>query len=304
MAKNYLRNIKKLFDMKTLTINFSTGYLNKYSHIKIGGLSKYIFRAKKLSDISLLYQYVKDKKDLVIPVGGGSNILFGNTNDLIILPDKWLKKYIVVKGEDVRVSANININELIIKAAEYNLGGLEFLSGIPAHIGGTVFMNAGAYGSEIFDFVTEIKLIDWNGNDITLKKEEINFGYRYTKIKGFIYEVTFKLIHKTKELIKKEITEFIEKRKKTQPLEYPNLGSTFKNPSNNYAAKMLELCGLKGMKIGDAQFSEKHSNFIVNLGNATFEDVNGLINYAIEKVYEKFNVILTPEIRIVEWQKR
>ncbi len=286
--------------MKTVNLNFSTGYLNKLSHIKIGGLTKYLFVAKNVNDVLSAYRYAYEHSKQIIPVGGGTNILFGDTGDLIILPDRYLPKKMIVKGDTVIVSANYNINALIMNLSERGLGGLEFLAGIPAHIGGLAKMNAGAFGKTVFDFIKEIKTVDIFGDLKTLKKEQINFGYRFTDIQGFIYEITLQLKRKSESEIKNRINEFINIRKSKQPLEFPNLGSIFKNPENDFAGRLIEKSGLKGKKIGGAKVSEKHANFIVNIGDAKFKDMLNLINLVKDRVKENFNINLETEIRIIK----
>ncbi len=290
--------------MKTLNINFSTGYLNKYSHIKIGGKTDYLIKVKSVNDIVSAYRFANLQNLQIIPVGGGSNILFGDTGKLLIMPDRYLPKVLEIKGDKVRVSANWNINALIMSLKKHGLGGLEFLAAIPAHLGGLMMMNAGAYNKHFSDFVSEIKIITPKGDKEVLLKDEIKFGYRKSNIKGFIYEIILKPIKKSEEQIEISLKKFIEKRMLTQPLQYPNLGSVFKNPQNGFAGKLIEQLGFKGKRIGGAKVFEKHANFIINTGNAKFDDVISLIKQIKNRVKDTFSMELQTEIKVIEWQKR
>ncbi len=291
--------MKKLFDTQTLTLNFSTGYLKNYSHIKIGGKVNYIFEAKSVSDLLAVYAFARYNKLKIIPVGGGSNILFGNPKDSIIVPDKALQKDIKLEGELVLVTANYNINELIMKLSEFNLGGLEFLAGIPAHLGGLIAMNAGAFSHTISEFIEKIFIITPSGEQSTLSRNSISFDYRKTSIEGFIYKVLLKIKKVEKSQILKDVRHFIDIRKEKQPLTLPNLGSFYKNPPNNHTGKLIDELGLKGLQIGGAKISTKHANFIVNMKDATFDDITNLMKIIEEKVKKHFGLSLEREIRII-----
>ena len=289
--------MKKVFDSKLLSLNFSDSYLMKYSHIKIGRQCKYLFMPQSVSDLCEIYK-ISTKNDLpVLPLGGGSNILFGDVGDNVVISDRMMPTKLTVDDNVVTVSANNNINTLIMKLADMNLGGIEYLSGIPAHIGGLTVMNAGAYGKSFGNSIIEVEYVDTEGNLRTEKK--IRFSYRNSSINGFITKIVFRAEPKQSAVIHTEIKEYIANRKIKQPLNFPNLGCIFKNPPNESAGRLIDLCGLKGAVYGGAEISIKHANFIINRKDAKFEDVVNLIEIAKKSVLEKFDINLETEIKVI-----
>jgi len=180
--------------------------------------------------------------------------------------------------------------------------GSAFLSGIPGTIGGALAMNAGCYGSEIWGFVKKVKMINADGDLIERNPNDFKVGYRKIKKKNeaenFVGAWFF--FPKGKKLEAEEsIRKLLSHRKSTQPLSWPSAGSTFKNPDNNHAAKLIEDCGLKGFKIGDAKISEKHANFIINLGTARAKDIEDLIKHIKKIVFKETKIKLIPEVEII-----
>ncbi|MDD2649960.1 MAG: UDP-N-acetylmuramate dehydrogenase [Candidatus Cloacimonetes bacterium] len=280
---------------------YNTMSLAELSHIKIGGDTKNLFFPENYIELNELYQkYHHSHK--IIPLGGCSNILFGNVDNYILISDKYLPWIFSVKKTDeisqLRISPNMNINFLIKKLAEYNLGGLEFLAGIPAHIGGLITMNAGAYQKQIGDYVSSIKIINNNGIKV-LKQSDCDFLYRSSSIDGFIIEITLNVENINKENVLTIMTTNINKRKLSQPLNMPNLGCFFKNPKDDSAGRLIDSCGLKGYTIGDAMVSYEHANFLINKGNASFDDMLSLINFIKERVRDKYNINLELEVKVI-----
>ena len=188
-------------------------------------------------------------------------------------------------------------------AAKATLTGLEFASGIPGSIGGAVVMNAGAYGGEMKDVVIEVTAVDQNGNLMVFKSDELDFGYRRSVIKdrGFIVlNAKIQLKEGNSHDIYALMDELNKKRTAKQPLNLPSAGSAFKRPAGNYAGKLIQDAGLKGLVYGGAKVSELHSGFIVNVDEATYEDVVTLIEIVRKTVKEKFSVDLEPEVKIIE----
>ena len=197
--------------------------------------------------------------------------------------------------------AGASLKSLANKALELGLGGLEAISGIPGTVGGAVYMNAGAYGSEIKDVVTKIRYIK-DDSIAELDASEANFAHRRSifQDKGYIIlGAYFKLEKKDKKGIEEEQRDYTQRRKDKQPLEYPSAGSVFKRPEGYYASKLIEDAGLKGLSVGGAMVSKKHSGFIINTGSASFDDVVTLIEKVKAIVLEKFAVSLEEEIRII-----
>ena len=186
-------------------------------------------------------------------------------------------------------------------ALKNSLSGLEFANGIPGTVGGAVVMNAGAYGGEMSDVLKKAKVIDMAGNIYEMQKDELDYGYRSCVLqKGdkILLEVEMELKPGNYSEIKGKMEEFLARRKAKQPLNLPSAGSAFKRPPGNYAGALIEKAGLKGYRIGGAMVSDKHAGFIVNVDNATSEDVIKLIHYVQKEVRERFDVNLEPEIKI------
>ncbi|KNZ70469.1 UDP-N-acetylenolpyruvoylglucosamine reductase [Thermincola ferriacetica] len=187
-------------------------------------------------------------------------------------------------------------------AADHALSGLEFAVGIPASVGGAIVMNAGAHGKSIGEVVKEVNVLDSDGELLVLPGRDLDFRYRYSNIlqKNFIVtKAVFLLARAPAVEIKKRMTEFLEKRRQLQPVGKPNAGSVFKNPAGTSAGMLIDAAGCKGLTVGDAQVSEKHANFILNLDSATAHDVLTLIEQVKNAVYKKFNVMLELEVQVV-----
>ncbi|MFO7895383.1 MAG: UDP-N-acetylmuramate dehydrogenase [Candidatus Cloacimonadales bacterium] len=254
---------------------------------------------ESVSDLAKLIFHLSEAALDFLPLGAGSNLLLGKVENCYLISDKQLPRSLQIEENEIVVSANFNINALIHALLRYDLGGLSFLSGIPAHLGGLVKMNAGAYGASIGDFVKWVKLIDKSGRSQQLDAEQICFSYRSSKLSGFIYEICLRLEPVAQIAEKEKVLARIDQRRKSQPLNYPNLGCFFKNPPDESAGRLIDECGLKGCQIGGASVSEKHANFIINRDNATFGDTRKLMNLVKNEVYNKFKIKLEEEIEVI-----
>ena len=263
--------------------------LARHTSLKVGGPAKLFCVPKNIAELKEALAI--DEKKIVI--GRGTNIIFSDLgySGLVIKIDECCQE-IKLDGEIVSVGAGMSLNKLVDLLAEKDLGGLEFLAGIPGTVGGAVVMNAGAWGGEIGSFVESVKVIDDYGEEKVFKKADLGFAYRSSAISGVVVEVVFNLKQGAKPEL---IDEYRANRAQKHPLDLPNCGSVFKNPKPQIAAKLIEEAGCKGYRIGDAQISEKHANSIVNLGHATAKDVLALIRYVRDRV----KVELVPEVRIV-----
>jgi len=291
--------MEKMFDSKMLTSFVIKSSLNIYSNMKIGGDATYLLAPQNVSDISSIIKEANSQNLKILPVGGGSNILFGNVGNRVIILDAYLPDIFQVDHKIVTVSSNMKISSFIDKAMQHGLGGMEFISGIPAHIGGAIHMNAGAFEKCIFDYLYWIEYINLEGKVIKIECRNLEFGYRTTSIEGFIVRAAFKLDKKTKKKILADKEDIISKRFERHPYDYPSLGSTFKNPKGKFAGQLIDECGLKGLQIGEAQISKKHANFIINKGSATFNDVNELIKIIQETVKRQKGIELQLEIKVI-----
>ncbi len=233
-------------------------------------------------------------------IGNGSNLLVGDAGCrgvVLQIADKM--NQIQVNGEEIIADAGVTMSRVARTAWEHGLEGLEFASGIPGTIGGGVVMNAGAYGGEMCQVVTSVRIIDDIGQVQEIPVDEMAFGYRTSIIKKNPYVVTavrFKLQKGDKDQIKARMDDFAARRREKQPLEYPSAGSTFKRPEGHFAGKLIMDADLAGLQVGGAQVSKKHCGFVINTGNATAEDVRTLICQVQETVKGRFDVDLEPEV--------
>jgi len=288
-----------MFDSKTLNSFVIKSSLYKYSNMRIGGEATYLLAPHSISDLSSIIKEANEQNMDILPVGGGSNILFGDVGNRVIILDANLPEIFSVDNDVVTVSSNMRIGSFIDRAMRFELGGLEFISGIPAHIGGAIHMNAGAFEKCISDYLLWVEFVNKKGDIIKIELKDLEFGYRTTSIDGFIIKAGFKLDEKAKKQILDDKENIISMRFERHPYDYPSLGSTFKNPEGKFAGQIIEECGLKGLQIGDAQISEKHANFIINKGNATFKDVTELIKVVKETVKEHKDIDLELEIKVI-----
>jgi UDP-N-acetylmuramate dehydrogenase len=291
--------MKKIFDSSALNINLSIGYLKRYSHMQICENVGYLVAPKSVVDLVENIRLATDLKLPIIPIGGASNILFGNCQNQFLILDQALPR--TVENHDTRliVSSNWNINALILNAAKIGLGGLECLAGIPAHIGGLIKMNAGSFGKEMATFVKKVKCITKKGEEYWLTHSEINWGYRHSSIEDFILAAELQMVPMSQNEILTKVRENIDWRRTRQPLTMPNLGCIFKNPPNLSAGKLIDDCGLKEMSIGNAKISKEHANIFINTGNATFKDMFTLIHHTQNTVKDRFGVNLDLEIEVI-----
>ncbi|MCX5726423.1 MAG: UDP-N-acetylmuramate dehydrogenase [Candidatus Saganbacteria bacterium] len=236
-------------------------------------------------------------------MGAGSNVLFQDKGfPGVVIKMACGPSDIEIEGNTVKVQSGMMLPKLIKFLARMGLDGLEFSAGVPASIGGAAAMNMGAYGSEISKFIKSVKVMNMSGQEKILAGRDLGFGYRSSSInsaKYIITEITLKLQRGKPKNIRKQIKKLINLRRSNQPISTPNAGSVFKNPDGFYAGKLIEEAGAKGMRVGDAQVSKKHANFIINLGVAKAKDVLEIIEKVKDVVHSKFNIDLEPEIKIV-----
>lgn len=273
--------------------------LAQYSYIGIGAPVKYLFAPKSLEDLSKIIRFSIGAELEILPIGACSNILFGNLKDTVVISDEKLPFFWEQNGNEIVVSSNYPLGKFLNQSAETGLGGLEFLAGLPAHIGGSVHMNAGAFNNNISDLLEWIEVMDKDGKLQRVNKKDIDFSYRKISIDDFIFRCCFRLVPADEKLIRKKINDFIQLRAERHPLDYPSLGSTFKNPPQKVAGILIRDCGLAGRQIGGAQISQKHSNFILNVDKAKFSDYYELIKLAENEVRSKFNIQLELENKVI-----
>lgn len=271
--------------------------MKKHSNLKIGGIAKRFIYVEDKNELKEIY----DKYDNIFLLGNGTNTLIDDKDlDITFVSLKNLNKITKLEDNLIKVEAGLDFNKFIVYMNKNNLGGLENLAGIPGTVGGLVYMNGGAYGSEIFDNIESVEIFDENHEMRTLNKKDIKFSYRTTEIKEknwIIISATFRF---EGEYNLQKVIEIQKLRESKQPLDKPNLGSTFKNPVGDFAARLISEAGLKEYRVGGIYVSPKHPNFIINDGNATFSDVEKLLKDIKKKIKELYNVELNEEIIIVK----
>ncbi len=252
----------------------------------------------------LAVKMLKDNGIRAEIIGNGSNLFFANEYfDGAVILTKNMKR-VSVEGNSMRADAGAFITSLAALAAKESLSGLEFAYGIPATVGGAVYMNAGAYGGVISDVLLESVCYDVNKDKI-LKMTLSEHGFDYRKsvyMSGGLVclEATFLLSFGNRETIEEKMRENMRSRKEKQPLELPSAGSYFKRPEGLFSAKLIDDCGLKGFSVGDAEVSKKHAGFIVNKGNATARDILALEDEVRRHVFDRFGVTLEREVRVIK----
>lgn len=277
--------------------------LRNNSTFRIGGCAQFFCEPKDAVELQLLIKAAGKHKLPIFILGAGSNLLISDkgVRGLVIkLGSAYFKKISLEKG-CIRVGSGVVLAQLIKFSQDKSLQGAEFLSGIPGTVGGALAMNAGCWGLDMGDLVKEAEVMDKNGKVKNLKRDQIKFAYRESSLAKYIILSGFLNFKRGKgQEIKKNIKKYLEGRRKSQDLTWPNAGCIFKNPENNSAGRLIELCGLKGRYIGGAYISERHANFILNKGNASAKDVLRLMRIVGKQVNDKFKLILEPEIKI--WQ--
>ncbi|MCL2372049.1 MAG: UDP-N-acetylmuramate dehydrogenase [Defluviitaleaceae bacterium] len=276
--------------------------MKKHTSFKIGGPAEVLARPKNTEEFIAVWQTSKQLDIPLTILGDGTNVLAPDEGikGIVMLTNKMTALETRENGE-IYAATGVRLAKLAEAACQASLAGLEFASGIPGTVGGAVFMNAGAYGGEIKDFCISVDLLGEDGA-ANVPASQMGFGYRSSNVQNsgqLILGATFKLSSGKQNDIRALMTDLNNRRKISQPLDFPSAGSTFKRPEGYYAGKLIQDSGLKGYTIGGAQVSEKHAGFVVNKGNATAHDVLELIASVRNIVHENHGVWLEPEIRIL-----
>lgn len=276
--------------------------MSKHTTFRIGGNAD-MFVSPKLDQVPEILSLAKESNVPVTIIGNGSNLLVGDKGirGLVLSFGKEADE-IVLQGTRMTIGAGALLSKAAAEAAKNSLTGLEFAAGIPGTLGGAIVMNAGAYGGEMKDVVVSAKVLIPSGEIKELSKEELELSYRHSCIPEnnyIVLEVTIELKAGDETQIRDTMADFKGRRIDKQPLEFPSAGSTFKRPEGYFAGKLIQDADLRGYTVGGAQVSEKHCGFVVNKGNATAEDVCNLINDVKRIVYDKFQVELEPEVKMI-----
>lgn len=276
-------------------------HMNIHTTFRIGGCADYYVQPSSIEELQSLIQFLNKSDIEYCVIGNGSNLLVSDKGirGVVIQLSDTFDEVEYIDDVTVKVMSGMMLSRLGNKLADKGLAGFEFATGIPGSVGGAVRMNAGAYGGEIKDIIVSADVLDRSGRLISLSRDELELGYRTSCIAAMDYIVVsavFRLQKGDTDTIKALIKELAVKRRAKQPLEYPSAGSTFKRPQGFFAAKLIEDAGLKGVSVGGAMVSEKHSGFVVNTGNATAKDVCMLTDMVKDKVKQQSGVDLELEV--------
>lgn len=292
MNENFIKNYEYYKDIS----------LKKYNTYRLDVKCGYLIYPSNTKELIDLLKYLKESNISYFILGGGSNIILAKPYfDVVIKLDKL--NNIEIKDNIVTAEAGVSLIYLANLCMNNNLNGLAFAGGIPGMVGASTAMNAGAYKEDMASIVKEVKVVTPSLEVITLTNKDLNYSYRNSFLKEhkdyICTEVTLEMNYLDKDKIKETMTSRKKRRIDTQPLDKPSAGSVFRNPEGLSAGKLIEDAGLKGYKIGGAKISTKHANFIVNTGDATYEDILELIDYTKKKIKEIYNIDLILEQEII-----
>ncbi len=276
--------------------------LSNLSWFNLGGPAKILYRPKNLQELSIFLKEAKGAEEIKI-LGAGSNTLVrdGGFNGVIIKLGKSFSHISLFDPNTIIAGASILDKNVSSFALENSLSGFEFLSCIPGTIGGAVRMNSGCYGEEISKILVSLQVMDFKGNIKIIQSPDIKFHYRGSNLDENLIYISATLRGKKDDMlnIKNKINNFVDKKKNTQPEKIKTCGSTFRNPKDEKAWKLIKDSGCVGMKVGDAQISQKHCNFFVNNGKAKSNDLEELILQVKKKVLDKTGINLELELQII-----
>src|SRR5713226_4827598 len=286
--------------------------LTRYTTMKIGGPADYFLDVETSGALIETLKLLDAHRIPFCLLGKGSNVLvsdLGIRGAVLRLGGEFKRISWREEGDRalVEVGAAYPVTQLVREAARRGYGGLEFAEGIPGSVGGALAMNAGAYGSEMEKIVDRVEGVTSQGEQIGLSREQMLFTYRDSNLPSgiIVTQVRLRLLKGEVEAVGLRVQELVRRRKTSQPSGYPNSGSMFRNPPGDFAGRLIEAAGLKGKRMGRAAISDRHANFIVNLGGAKAEEIRGLMSMAQAEVKKTFGVELQPEVWFLgEWPKR
>jgi len=276
--------------------------MRQFTSIKVGGPADSLLFPKDVEELRKIVRFARKKGIPFMILGKGTNLVVKDKGlrGWVICLTQGLKK-VRQEGDVVEAEAGLPLQRLVQFTVQKGLTGLEPFFGIPGTVGGGLVMNAGAWGVELKDVLLSMTLMKENGEVTEKPRQRLKFSYRKLDLPAcwVILKGRFKLKKENKEKILQKVRSYSEMRQKTQPLEYPSAGSVFKNPKQGPAGKWIEEAGLKGFRIGQAMISDRHANFIINLGKATADEVIGLMERVERTIYEEKGISLEREVRVV-----
>lgn len=303
--KQVILNKKMFLDLDTMGLQGELRTqepMSRHTSWKTGGNADYYYIASDINDLAKFISKLPTSTPITW-IGFGSNLLVrdGGVSGVVVSVVGLLNELKKINETEIFIGAGVSCVKAAHFSAKHGLEGIEFLAGIPGTIGGALAMNAGAYGGEIWSYIKEVETINRKGKREIFEKDKFDINYRSVSISEneWFIACKMKLEISTRTVVSDRIKKMLSERADGQPLGKLSCGSVFRNPTNQHAAKLIELCGLKGKKVGGAVISDKHSNFIINTGNATSLDIEKLIEFIQACVYEKYDIKLIPEVRII-----
>lgn len=273
--------------------------LKDHNTYRLNSTCRYLIKVSDINKLQSLIKYLEEAKLKYFIIGNGSNIILPSYYDGIII--KLILNDLLIDGTSIEVGSSYMINKLSNFTVNNDLKGLEWAAGIPGEIGGSIVGNASCYGGELMPLIKKIDILE-NNIFKTITTDDFEYSYRYTSLKDkniIILKIYLEFAKGNKEELLNEIKLRTIKRVETQPLEYPNAGSVFKNPEGDSAGRLIEEAGLKGLTVGGAEVSNKHANFIINKSNATSEDIKELITIIHNTILKKYDIDLILEQEII-----
>lgn len=304
ISEAVIQALKKFVPEENICLQES---MASHTTFRIGGLADCFVQLENTEQLIKVQKYLNQVGVPFFILGNGSNLLVSDAGFRgVILQIGSRMSGVTVEGNVIVAQAGASMAQIARTAMEHELTGMEFASGIPGTIGGGVVMNAGAYGGELSQIVTQVNVVNSEGEIMELDNETMEFGYRTSTIRNnpfTVTEVILRLEKGDRHQIRERMEELAAKRREKQPLEYPSAGSTFKRPAGHYAGQLIMEAGLRGFQCGGARVSDKHCGFVINTGNATAEDVRKLIREVQARVKDQFNVDLETEVLFLGWER-
>lgn len=277
--------------------------MSRHTTFRVGGAAEY-FVTPSIEQVPDVVALCRRFEQPLTVIGNGSNLLVSDAGlrGVVLEFGKAASGIRLLDGEDLAVKAGTLLSETAAFAAKNGLSGMEFAAGIPGSVGGAVVMNAGAYGGEMKDILSGVRVLTKKGEIKVRPADELDLSYRHSRMmdeEELVLEARLNLTQGSEVVIRAKMEELRKKRIEKQPLEYPSAGSTFKRPEGYFAGKLIEDAGLRGFRIGDAQVSEKHCGFVINRGAASAAQIMELMQHVQERVKEFSGVDLEPEVRLL-----
>lgn len=277
--------------------------MSRHTTWRIGGPADIFVEPGGVDELRRAVLFARERSLPFLVMGNGSNLLVSDAGvrGLVIKICRGMSK-VSVDGNNVSAEAGVRLSQLLQISKKAGLGGFEFTAGIPGAVGGAIVMNAGANGSCMGNLVQDVTVMNFSGELMCFGREQLNFGYRACALQeypGIVVHANFTCLPRPGPEIQQLIDSYMRRRRLTQPLNYPNAGSVFKNPPGDSAGRLIEQAGAKGMRIGGIQVSDRHANFFVNTGNGTAGDVLAMVAAVRKMVKEKFGLTLALEVKTV-----